>query len=70
MRQYAKIQDHVGLVRDMGTQAVLQTDLAVVRRHEKRTAELAKEEARTAEINNLKTELAELRDMLKVLTGK
>lgn len=70
MRQFAKIQDHVGLVRDMGTQAVLQTDLAVVRRHEKRSVELAKEAARETEIHNLKSELAELRDMLKVLTGK
>lgn len=69
-RQFAKIMDHNNLVRDMGTQAVLNTDLTVVRKHEKRMQDIAKEEARTSEIKNLKNELAELRDMLKALTGK
>ncbi len=69
-RDYAKIVDHPTLIRDMGSQAVLNTDLTVVRRHEKRASDLAKEEARTHEINNLKSELAELKEMLKALTGK
>lgn len=69
-RQYAKIMDHNHLIRDMGTQAVLNTDLTVVRKHEKRMQDIAKEEARVSEINSLKNELAELRDMLKALTGK
>lgn len=70
MNRYAKIVDHNGLVRDMTSQAILNTDMTVVRKHEKRAMDLAKEEARTVEIDNLKNELAELRDLLRSLTGK
>jgi hypothetical protein len=69
-REFAKIVDHPTLVRDMGSQAILNTDLTVVRKHEKRIQELHKEEERSREINTLKSELAELKVMLKALTSK
>jgi wobble nucleotide-excising tRNase len=66
----AKIIDHNDLIRDMHSKAVLQTDLAVVRRHEKRIMELEKEDAREQAIDNLKRELGEIRSMLRELLGK
>ena len=69
-RQYARITDQPMLVRDMSSQAILNTDLSVVRKHEKRVNRLQKEEERSLEIINLKNELAELRQMLRDLTKK
>lgn len=68
-RTFAKIIDHPNLVRDMGNQAILNTDLSVVRKHQKRVQDLAKEQARVDEINSLKNELAELRKMLRALVN-
>ena len=65
--KFAKISDHYGLVRDLDTQAVLNTDVSVVRQHEKRIADLMKESIRETEIQNMKTELGEIRLLLKSL---
>ncbi len=64
---YAKIRNNEGLVRDMETQAILNRDLSVVRKHEARVLDLMKEENRTQEIASLKTEMAEIKEMLKGL---
>ena len=70
MNKFAKILDHYGLVRDLDTQAVLNTDVSVVRQHEKRIADLMKESVRETEIQNMKTELGEIRLLLKSLNLK
>ena len=67
MNKFAKILDHYGLVRDLDTQAVLNTDVSVVRQHEKRIADLMKESVRETEIQNMKTELNEIKVLLKSL---
>lgn len=46
MARYAKIEAHIGLVRDLETQAVLNTDLAALRRHEQHVIELTKAKTR------------------------
>lgn len=68
--KFAKIIDHDYLIRDMSTQAILNTDLSIVRKHEKRILELQKEKAREAEINNIKGDLAEIKDLLSKLLTK
>jgi hypothetical protein len=70
MRTYAKIIDHKSLIRDMESQAILETDLVVVRQHEKRIKDLQKEQARDAEINNLKNDMNEIKMMLSALLNK
>ena len=70
MSKFAKITDHYGLVRDLNTQAILNTDVSVIRQHEKRIADLMKESVRETEIQNMKTELGEIRLLLKSLNLK
>lgn len=70
MRTYASIIDHKNLVRDMESQAILETDITVVRLHEKRIADLQKEKAREAEINTLKNDINEIKTMLAALLKK
>jgi len=67
MKQYARIEEHPTLIRDMTTQAVLQTDYSIVRKHEERMSRLQKEENREKEINTIKSEITEIKAMLKQL---
>lgn len=67
MRPYVKIKDHNNLIRDTRSQAILQTDPTVVRKHEKRILELQEQAARDQEINNIKTELSEIKNLLHQL---
>ncbi len=66
----AKIVDHNNLVRDLSNQAILNTDLSLVRKHEKRVVDLQKEEAREQEINNLKNDINQIKELLKLLLTK
>jgi hypothetical protein len=66
---FAKIVDHPNLVRDLRTQAVLNTDSVAVRRHEKRIADLQKEQARDQEISCLRQELCEIKSLLSQLSN-
>jgi hypothetical protein len=70
MQPFAKIVDHEHLIRDMSTQAVLNTDTSIVRKHEKRIIELQKEQAREVEINNIKSDLEEIKNLLFTLLKK
>jgi hypothetical protein len=70
MKTYAQIVDHKNLVRDMDNQAILETDLKVVRQHEKRLVDLQKEKERETEINNLKNDMSEIKAMLQTLLNK
>jgi len=67
MNQYAKIIGNDGLVRDLGTQAVLPVDLSIVRKHEARIQELMKETKREEEMASIKKEMCEVKEMLKGL---
>jgi cob(I)alamin adenosyltransferase len=65
----AKILNHPNLVRDMNTQAVLTTDRMLVRRHEKRVADLQKEEVREQDIAQLKNDISEIKVLLRQLSN-
>jgi hypothetical protein len=69
MVDFAKIIDHPSLVRDMRTNAVLNTDHVAVRRHEKRIADLQREQARENELVSLKSEMSEMRALLMQLSN-
>jgi len=74
-KQYAKVVNNEGviqtnLVRDMVSKAILNTDVSVVRKHQKRLQDLQKEENRINEIQNLKNELGEIKDLLRTLLNK
>jgi hypothetical protein len=65
----AKIIDKQNLVRDMNTNAVLNTDQLAVRRHEKRVADLQKESSRELDINQMKSDINEIKEMLRQLSN-
>jgi hypothetical protein len=67
MSQFAKIADHKFLVRDLNSKAVLNTDVSLIKKHEKYIHNMKKEENRNKEINNIKEEMKEIKQMLKIL---
>ncbi len=60
----AKIKDHICLVRDLDTQAILATDITMVRKHEQKMADLEKEQNREIELKNIKNDIAEIKTLL------
>jgi hypothetical protein len=68
-QQFAKIVDHPSLYRDLHTQAILQTDPVVLRKHEQRIKVLEKEQARDAELCFLRTQLMEVRALVLQLSA-
>lgn len=71
---YVKIKTKDGLVRDMSSGAVLNTNQTDYENYliRKKQSELAKEQAskQVEEINNLKNELGEIKQMLLSLINK
>lgn len=68
--KYARVKDEKNLIRDMSTQAILNTDISAVKRHEQRMQQLNKQKEQQAEINNLKSEISEIRKLLQQLIVK
>ena len=67
--RYAKIVDSP-FVRDMNNQAVINTDMSLVRKHELKMLQLQKESEREKEITSIKEEISEIKEMLKkILKG-
>ena len=71
---YVKIENKDGLIRDISSGAVLNTNQTDYENYlnRKKQAELAKEQSskQVEEINNLKNELCEIKKMLIALTNK
>ena len=67
MGMFAKIIDHDHLVRDLSTQAILNTDKTVIKKHEIRMRELQKEQERCKEIEKLHDEISEIKSLLNQL---
>jgi hypothetical protein len=71
---YVKIENKDGLIRDMSSGAVLNTNRTDYENYltRKKQAELAKEQTtkQVEEINNLKNELSEIKQMLLALMNK
>lgn len=65
----AKIIDNPTLVRDMSTNAILNTDQLSVRRHEKRVSDLQKQSAREDDIDQMKSDISEIKAILRALSN-
>jgi hypothetical protein len=65
-----RVNDHPELVKDSHTKAVLNTDLAAVRRHEERLLKVNKELQRDKEIGQLKNDMNEVKNLLGKLLEK
>lgn len=60
----ARVKENLHLVKDLNNFAILNTNKAVVKEHEKKMAELKRAKATENEINNLKSEVSEIKSML------
>jgi len=68
---HAQIIDHPTLYRDMESQHIVQTDMALVRKHEARMLQQRKEREQMAEIAAMKADITEIKELLhKLLIGK
>lgn len=65
--KYAKVKNNHNFIRDMGSKAILNTDISVVRRHEQEAAKKEREEAQQHQINTLRNEISELKELIKKL---
>lgn len=68
--KYIKVKDEKNLVRDRTTQAILNTDISAVNRHELRVKQQMREKVQADEINSLKSDIAEIRSLLQQLISK
>ena len=60
----ARVKENLHLVKDMDNYAILNTNKAVVKEHEKKMAEINRIKDTEKEINTLKSEVSEIKSML------
>lgn len=65
-----KVKGHDALIKDSRSQAVLNTDLAAVRRHNERLMVVNRELSRDSTIAELRSEMNEIKALLRELLGK
>ena len=74
MTDYLKVEGHEHLVRDMNSNAIVNTNMSAYKAavERSRNAQKAKDEIRdaTREINNLKCEMHEIKSLLKELVNR
>jgi len=66
---YVKVKGSPGLVRDPYTNAILNTDPAVLMRRKQKTIAQQKEKALDDKINSLEKDLSEIKELLKKLVS-
>lgn len=64
MSEKARVKEDLNYVKDMNTGAILNTNLAAVKKHELKMAEIKRNKMVEDEINNLKSEVSGIKDML------
>lgn len=74
MNDFVKVQGHDGLVRDMSSKAVINTDRKqyedYIARREAARRQKEQIERQAEEINNVKTELSEIKELLLTLLSR
>lgn len=64
-----KITDNPSLVRDTTTNAVLNTDVLAIKKHEHRVKELEKQAVRDKDIQEMKNDIKEIKYLLRQLSN-
>ena len=64
MGDKARIKENLHYVKDLNNFALLNTNKAVVAKHEQKMAEIRRQKQVESEINNLKSEVSEIKNML------
>ena len=64
MSEKARVKENLDYVKDMSTGAILNTNKAIVSKHELKMAELKRNKQIDDEINTLKSEVSDIKGML------
>lgn len=70
MNDYAKVKDYKGLVRDMRTKAILNTDHEALVNHRKTKSKLKEMMDNSQKISKIEEELNDIKKMLHILIEK
>ena len=70
MTDYAKVKDHKGLVRDLRSKAILNTDHDALINHRKNKNKLKEMMNSTEKISKIEEEIEEIKKMLLILIEK
>jgi protein subunit release factor A len=70
MTRVAKVQDNPDLIRDMGNQAVLNTNIDALVAYKKRKAKSREIDQAFDDINNMKQEMSELKTLMQRILDK
>lgn len=67
MSNYIEIENKKGLVRDLNSKAILNTDQSLLERHKMRMMERKKLQELNSDVVSLKQEIVELKNLMKQL---
>jgi len=70
MKKIAKVQDNPDLIRDMGTQAILNTNIDALSAYKKQKAKYREIDQAFNDINNMKQEMSELKTLMQRILDK
>ncbi len=70
MSDFAKVKDYKGLVRDMRTKAILNTDQESLINHRKNKSKLKEMMNNSQKISNIENEIEDIKKMLLILIEK
>ena len=70
MTEYAKVEEHKELIRDMHSKAVLNTDSQALLEHRKKKAMMQEVVNNSMKINQIENDIAEIKQMLISLAQK
>jgi protein subunit release factor A len=70
MSKFAKVKDNPDLIRDMNTQAVLNTNTDALGAYRKRKAKEREIDQTFADINNMKQEIQDIKTLMQRILDK
>lgn len=70
MTRIAKVQDNPDLIRDMGNQAILNTNMDALTAYKKQKAKYREIDQAFDDINSMKQEMSELKTLMQRLLDK
>jgi protein subunit release factor A len=70
MSKFAKVKDNPDLIRDMTTQAVLNTNMDALGAYRKRKAKEREIDQTFADINNMKQEISDIKTLMQRILDK
>jgi hypothetical protein len=70
MKKIAKVQDNPDLIRDMDTQAILNTNVDALTAYKKRKSKEREVDQAFSDINNMKQEISNIKTLMQRILDK